>query len=206
MNRLASMLPEYLVVMGLYGVGESFGPQLMAEIDDVRRSERKQALVAFTGIGPMPNQSRVKNVRSNKSPKRGAPYLRKTLFSIMMYLCQTAPADEPVFQFLDRKRNDGTPYYVYMTARANKFLRRYYAKVRDYLATLDDLPPVDIDSTGLPPPEPLDAICNLIFKPAPYGGFFVLPFCAICFLYNILLSSPAWDMTYCETNLFCRKR
>ena len=71
MNRLASMLPEYLVVMGLYGVGEPFGPQLMAEIDDVRRSERKQALVAFTGIGPMPNQSRVKNVRSNKSPKRG---------------------------------------------------------------------------------------------------------------------------------------
>lgn len=25
MNRLASMLPEYPVVMGLYGVGESFG-------------------------------------------------------------------------------------------------------------------------------------------------------------------------------------
>lgn len=149
MNRLASMLPEYPVVMGLYGVGESFGPQLMAEIGDVRRFDRKQALVAFAGIDPMPNQSGEKNVRSNKSSKRGSPYLRKTLFSIMMCLLQSAPADEPVFQFLDRKRSEGKPYYVYMTAGANKFLRRYYAKVRDYLATLDNFPPVDMDSTGL---------------------------------------------------------
>lgn len=149
LNKLASQLPEYSVVMEMYGVGESLGPQLMAEIGDVRRFDRKQALVAFAGIDPMPNQSGEKNVRSNKSSKRGSPYLRKTLFSIMMCLLQSAPADEPVFQFLDRKRSEGKPYYVYMTAGANKFLRRYYAKVRDYLATLDNFPPVDMDSTGL---------------------------------------------------------
>ena len=134
MERLASMLPEYPVVMEMYGVGKSFGPQLMAEIGDVRRFERKQALVAFAGIDPMPNQSGDKNVRSNKSSKRGSPYLRKTLFNIMSVYLQRAPQDEPVFQFLDRKRAEGKPYYVYMTAAANKFLRRYYAKVRDYLA------------------------------------------------------------------------
>ena len=134
MERLASMLPEYPVVMEMYGVGKSFGPQLMAEIGDVRRFERKQALVAFAGIDPMPNQSGDKNVRSNKSSKRGSPYLRKTLFNIMSCYLKTAPQDEPVFQFLDRKRAEGKPYYVYMTAAANKFLRRYYAKVRDYLA------------------------------------------------------------------------
>lgn len=134
MERLASMLPEYPVVMEMYGVGKSLGPQLMAEIGDVRRFERKQALVAFAGIDPMPNQSGDKNVRSNKSSKRGSPYLRKTLFNIMSVYLQRAPQDEPVFQFLDRKRAEGKPYYVYMTAAANKFLRRYYAKVRDYLA------------------------------------------------------------------------
>ena len=37
-----------------------------------------------------------------------------------------------------------------MTAGANKFLRRYYGKVMEYLSTLEDLPPVDMDSTGLP--------------------------------------------------------
>lgn len=149
MERLASMLPEYPVVMEMYGVGKSFGPQLMAEIGDVRRFERKQSLVAFAGIDPMPNQSGDKNVRSNRSSKRGSPYLRKTLFNIMGVYLKCSPQDEPVYQFLDRKRSDGKPFYVYMTAASNKFLRRYYAKVRDYLATLEDLPPVDMDSTGL---------------------------------------------------------
>ena len=45
MNNLASQLPEYEVVMNMYGVGESTGPQLMAEIGDVTRFERKQSLV-----------------------------------------------------------------------------------------------------------------------------------------------------------------
>ncbi len=33
MNRLAEQLPEYDVVMNLYGVGNSLEPQLMAEIE-----------------------------------------------------------------------------------------------------------------------------------------------------------------------------
>ena len=153
MQSLASMLPEYPVVMEMYGVGESFGPQLMAEIGDIRRFEHKKSLVAFAGVDPMPNQSGEKNVRSNRSSKRGSPYLRKTLFNIMGIYLRCSPADEPVYQFLDRKRVEGKPFYIYMTAGANKFLRRYYAKVRDYLATLDGLPPVDMDSTGLSQPD-----------------------------------------------------
>lgn len=149
MNRLASMLPEYPVVMEMYGIGESFGPQLMAEIGDIRRFEHKKSLVAFAGVDPMPNQSGEKNVRSNRSSKRGSPYLRRTLFNIMGIYLKCSPANEPVYQFIDRKRAEGKPFYVYMTAGSNKFLRRYYAKVRDYLSMLDDLPSVDLDSTGL---------------------------------------------------------
>ena len=153
MNRLASQLPEYPVVMEMYGVGESFGPQLMAEIGDVRRFDQKKSLVAFAGVDPMPNQSGEKNVRSNRSSKRGSPYLRKTLFNIMGVYLKCSPAEEPIYQFLDRKRAEGKTFYVYMTAGTNKFLRRYFAKVREYLATLDDLPPVDMDSTGLSQPD-----------------------------------------------------
>ena len=131
----------------MYGVGATYGPQLMAEIGDVRRFEHKRALVAFAGIDPMPNQSGDKNVRSNKSSKRGSPYLRKTLFNIMSCYLKTAPEDEPVFQFLDRKRSEGKPYYVYMTAAANKFLRRYYAKVRDYLASAESFDTVSDQSS-----------------------------------------------------------
>jgi len=79
----------------------------------------------------------MKDSCSNKTSKRGSPYLRKTLFNIMSCLLQNAPPDEPVFQFLDRKRAEGKPYYVYMTAGANKFLRIYFGKVRDHLAALD---------------------------------------------------------------------
>ena len=137
MNRRAAQLPEYPVVMGMYGVGESLGPQLMAEIGDIRRFAGKQSLVAFAGVDPMPNQSGTKESRSNRSSKRGSPYLRKTLFNLMSMLLQLAPADVPVYQFLDRKRAEGKPYYVYMTAGANKFLRIYFGKVRDHLASLD---------------------------------------------------------------------
>jgi len=137
MDRLAAQLPEYPVVMDMYGVGESFGPQLMAEIGDIRRFAGKQSLVAFAGVDPMPNQSGMKNNRSNRSSKRGSPYLRKTLFNIMTVLLQKAPTHEHIYQFLDRKRTEGKPYYVYMTAGANKFLRIYYGKVRDHLATIE---------------------------------------------------------------------
>lgn len=147
MNRLAAQLPEYPVVMGMYGVGESLGPQLMAEIGDIRRFAGKQSLVAFAGVDPMPNQSGMKNSRSNRTSKRGSPYLRKTLFNLMTVLIQKAPPDEHVYQFLDKKRAEGKPYYVYMTAGANKFLRIYYGKIRDHLAALD-APSPDVPSAN----------------------------------------------------------
>ena len=137
MNRLASMLPEYEIVMAQYGIGESFGPQLIAEIGDVRRFAGKQSLVAFAGVDPSPNDSGDKHSRSNKTTKRGSPYLRKTLFCIMSGLLEKSPADDLVYQFLDKKRSEGKPYYVYMTAGANKFLRHYYAKVMKYLVALE---------------------------------------------------------------------
>ncbi len=137
MNRLASQLPEYPVVMKMFGVGTSLGPQLMAEIGDPTRFAGKQSLVSFAGVDPMPNQSGEKNVRSNKSSKRGSPYLRKALFNVMEVYIKLSPQEEPIYQFLDKKRREGKPYYVYMTAGANKFLRRYYARVRDYLKQLD---------------------------------------------------------------------
>jgi len=148
MNRLASTLPEYPIVMAQYGVGTSFGPQLMAEIGDVRRFARKQSLVAFAGVDPAPNDSGDKTSRSNKTTKRGSPYLRKTLFCLMSTILQKSPVDDPIYQFLDKKRSEGKPYYVYMTAGANKFLRHYYAKVMNYLDTLEN------EASGKDPQKP----------------------------------------------------
>lgn len=137
MDRLAKQLPEYPVVMAMYGIGGSIGPQLMAEIGDIRRFAHKGSLTAFAGVDPGANQSGTVETKSNPSSKRGSPNLRATLFVIMTILLQKAPPNEPVFQFIDKKRAEGKPYYVYMTAGANKFLRIYYGRVREYLASLD---------------------------------------------------------------------
>lgn len=137
MNELASTLPEYEVVMGMYGVGKTYGPQLIAEIGDVSRFTHREAITAFAGVDPGVDQSGQRNSKSNQASKCGASRLRKTLFQIMTTLLQNAPEDDPVYQFLNRKRSEGKPYYVYMTAGANKFLRIYYGKVKAHLRSLE---------------------------------------------------------------------
>lgn len=137
MQSLAASLPEYPVVMEMFGVGPALGPQLMAEIGDVRRFHSKKALVAFAGIDAPPYQSGQMDVRSRSISKRGSAALRRTLFLVMAVILQCAPADEPVYQFMDKKRAEGKPYRVYMMASANKFLRIYYATTKSYLDALE---------------------------------------------------------------------
>lgn len=137
MQSLASMLPEYPVVMDMFGVGPTLGPQLIAEIGDVRRFYSKKALVAYAGLDAPPNDSGDVTGRHKSMSKIGASSLRRTLFLVMTVYLQNAPLDEPVYQFMDRKRAEGKPYRVYMMASANKFLRIYYATVKAYLELLE---------------------------------------------------------------------
>ena len=138
MNDIASQLPEYPVVLAMKGVGTSLGPQLMAEIGDVTRFEHKGALTAFAGVDPGKNDSGTYSQKSVRTSKRGSAPLRKTLFQVMDSLIKTMPQDDPVYMFMDKKRSQGKPYYVYMTAGANKFLRIYYGRVKEYLAALSE--------------------------------------------------------------------
>ena len=133
MDQVASTLPEYSVVMAMNGVGPTLGPQLIAEIGDPTRFTHRGALTAFAGVDPGADQSGDHNRKSNRTSKKGSPYLRRTLFLIMDGLIQRSPADSPVYAFMDKKRTLGKPYLVYMTAGANKFLRIYYGTVRDSL-------------------------------------------------------------------------
>lgn len=71
--------------------------------------------------------------------KVGSSSLRRTRFLVMSAYLQNTPIDEPVYQFMDKKRAEGKPYRVYMMASANKFLRIYYATVKAYLETLEQI-------------------------------------------------------------------
>ena len=136
MNETATKLPEYPIVMAMKGVGPSLGPQLMAEIGDITRFTHKSAITAFAGVDPGVNQSGTYEQRSVHASKRGSAELRKTLFQVMDCLIKTHPQDDPVYLFMAKKRSEGKKYYVYMTAGANKFLRIYYGRVKEYLTSM----------------------------------------------------------------------
>ncbi|GHU96275.1 hypothetical protein FACS1894208_10670 [Clostridia bacterium] len=143
-KELAATLPEYDCVMSMYGCGRTTGPQLMAEVGDPTRFQDKlldgkkikgkKQLAQFAGVAPGNNQSGEYEQQSVGTSKKGSAHLRKTLFQIISTYVKQSPVNEPVYQFIDRKRAEGKPYFVYMTAGANKFLQRYYAQVRDFLA------------------------------------------------------------------------
>lgn len=137
MNDLASTLPEYETVMGMYGVGKTYGPQLIAELGDISRFTHREAITAYAGVDPGVDESGQRKRKSNAASKCGPSRLRKTLFQLMSTILQNKPANDPVYQFLDRKRSEGKNYYVYMTAGANKFLRIYYGKVKAHYRELE---------------------------------------------------------------------
>ena len=135
MYRLASLLPEFGVVMAMEGAGSITGPQLMAEIGDVRRFSHKGALVAFAGVDAPPFQSGTFDAKSRHVSKKGSPHLRKVLFEVVSMIFMHGNLENPIYCFMNKKRSEGKHYYVYTVAGAAKFLRIYYARVKEFLST-----------------------------------------------------------------------
>ena len=131
--ELASRLPEYPVVAEMYGVGDITSFQLIAEIGNIYRFPKKSSLVSYAGLDTEPNDSGTVTHKSREITKKGSPYLRRTLFLVISNILMLSPPDEPIYQFLDRKRAEGKHYYTYTCAGAAKFLRIYYARVKEYL-------------------------------------------------------------------------
>ena len=106
-------LPEYPVVIGFFGVGENLAARIVAEIGDIGRFKSKNALVCYAGLEAPPYDSGKFESANRKISKQGSPHLRKALFQVMSCVLQNAPVDDPIFQFLDRKRAEGKHYYCY---------------------------------------------------------------------------------------------
>lgn len=121
------------ILINLYGVGDITAVQLIAKIGDVCRFPNRNALVGFAGVNPCVDQSGKHNSRSNPTTKRGSAHLRRTLFQVISAYIKQKSLDEPVYEFLCKKRSEEKPFYVCTTAAANKFLRIYYARVKEAL-------------------------------------------------------------------------
>lgn len=136
MTTLAKSLPEYEIVIAMHGVGKTLAPQLIAEIGDIRKYPKRASLARFAGIEPPENQSGAYNQFSRRISKQGSPHLRRALFQVMRCVLQNSNPDEDTFRFISRKRSQNKPFKVYMIAGANKFLRIYYARVKELFDSL----------------------------------------------------------------------
>lgn len=132
MQDLCNTLPEYSVVKEMDCIEDTLAPRIIAEIGDVRRFKNKHSLIAYAGIDAPPYQSGAFHASERHISKRGNSYLRKTGYEIMQSLIKHKPADNAVYDFIQKKRSEGKCGKEAMIAGLNKFLRVYYGKVMEF--------------------------------------------------------------------------
>jgi transposase len=136
MRNLAKTLKEYETVMAMPGVGEILGPRLIAEIGEIRRFHSSSALIAYAGLDAPPFQSGSYTATNRSISKRGSATLRRTGYEIMRYLKVAKPnQDNAVYLYMIKKESEGKPRRVAKIAVLNKFLRIYYARVKEVYAS-----------------------------------------------------------------------
>ena len=119
------------VVKEMDCIGDTLAPRIIAEIGDVRRFKNKHSLIAYAGIDAPSYQSGAFHASKRHISKRGNSYLRKTGYEIMQSLIKHKPADNAVYDFIQKKRSEGKCGKEAMIAGLNKFLRVYYGKVME---------------------------------------------------------------------------
>jgi transposase len=132
MRDLASGLREYDVVMAMPGIGNILCPRIIAEIGDIRRFHSGSALVAYAGLDAPPYQSGTFTGTNRHISKRGSSSLRKTGYEIISFVkCAKPTKDTAVYDYLIKKEAEGKPARVAKIAALNKFLRIYYARIKE---------------------------------------------------------------------------
>lgn len=132
MQTLAHSLSEYKIVRNMPGVGDVLAPKIIAEIGDIRRYHSGSALIAYAGIDLPPFESGNFVGTKRRISKRGSSLLRKTGYEIMKCLKTVKPTkDAAIYEYMLKKEADGKPKKVAKIAALNKFLRIYYARVKE---------------------------------------------------------------------------
>ena len=131
MKEFAKTLPEYSLVKEMYGVGDTLAPRIIAKIGDIRHFKNKHSLIAYAGIDAPTYQSGKFYATQRHISKHGNKYLRKTGYEIMQSIVAHKPENEPVYEFISKKRSEGKSGKQAMIAGLNKFLRIYYGRVSE---------------------------------------------------------------------------
>lgn len=131
MDEIASTLPEFDTVSAMTGVGKKTRSRLIGEIGDVKRFDNANSLIAYAGIDTPSYQSGNFCATERHITKRGNKHLRKCGYEIMRSIKgHSNSKDLTIYNFMHKKELEGKPSKVCKIAGLNKFLRIYYAKVK----------------------------------------------------------------------------
>lgn len=132
MNKIASTLPEYKVVLDMSGVGPTLAPLIIAEIGDIRDYKDKKSLVCATGIDVPPYESGQYTANKRAITKKGNKYLRRNLYLVMNSIITSKPkSDTAVYDFMCKKKAEHKLNKQVRVAGMRKFLHIYYARVKE---------------------------------------------------------------------------
>ena len=110
------------------GLGPVLAATILAELGDVARFPRLEALVAYAGLDPSVFESGAFHGRREHISKRGSPYLRRALY----LAAHSAHRRNPdLAAYLERKLAEGKPYKVAVVALAHKLLARIYTVLKE---------------------------------------------------------------------------
>jgi transposase len=115
-------------VASIPGIGPVLAATIVAEIGDIDRFPRLEALVAYAGIDPSVFASGQFEGRRQHISKRGSPYLRRALF-LATHTAQRYNPD--LAAYLQRKLDEGKAYKPAVIATAHKLLARIYVVLKE---------------------------------------------------------------------------
>lgn len=116
------------LVLTIPGVSYVTGAQIVSEIGDVSRFRNASALVSYAGLNSSVSQSGQFDSGGGPIAKHGSPYLRRALWLAANRARQYDPG---LRAFYDKKRAEGKPHRVAVTAVARKLCHIVFAVMRD---------------------------------------------------------------------------
>ena len=124
-SLLAKVEPNITTIPG---VSTATGAQIVAEIGDVRRFKGAASIVKYAGLNSGVEESGKFSAAGVPITKHGSPYLRRSLW---LAANRARQHDPKLRAFYDKKRREGKPHRVAVTAVARKLCHVVYAVMRD---------------------------------------------------------------------------
>lgn len=110
------------------GVSTTTGAQIVAEVGDVKRFKNAASIVKYAGLNSGVDESGKFSAEGVPITKQGSPYLRRSLW---LAANRARQFDPRLKAFYDKKRREGKPHRVAVTACARKLCHVVYAVMRD---------------------------------------------------------------------------